>query len=79
MLLAQGKRLVLVLLYLGAFYARLDECSNNVVQLVGQYDMVTSVDANYSYWRLVCSTLSNARQIQSSETLEDRRCQGGIE
>lgn len=31
LLLAQGKRLALALLFLGAFYAHLDECSNNVV------------------------------------------------
>lgn len=30
-LLARGKRLLLALFFLGAFYARLDECSNNVV------------------------------------------------
>lgn len=43
-LLAHGKMSVLALLFLGSFYARLDECLNIVVRTVERYDMVTYDD-----------------------------------
>lgn len=34
-------------LFLGSFYARLDECSKSVARSVGRYNVVTYVDANF--------------------------------
>lgn len=48
-LLAQGKWwLALQLLFLGAIYASLEECSNNVVHSVGWDDVVTYGYPNFS-------------------------------
>lgn len=46
-LLAQGKRLALTPWYLGALYARFDECSKNVTRLVDQYNALCYVNANF--------------------------------
>lgn len=37
-------RLALALLYLASLYERLDECVNNIVRLVGRYDVGTYLD-----------------------------------
>lgn len=45
--LARGKKLLLRPLYLGSFYAQLDNCIRNVTFSVGRYDVVTHVDSAF--------------------------------
>lgn len=45
--LAEGMKLALAPWYLGSFYARIDECSRNITQLVGRNDVVSYVDAYF--------------------------------
>lgn len=39
--------MALMPLFLGSFYARLDECSMSVARYVGRFDVATYVDANF--------------------------------
>lgn len=43
----KGERLALAPLCLGSLFDRLDECVNNVVQSIKQYDMATYADASF--------------------------------
>lgn len=46
-MLVGEKRLALAHLYLGSLYARLDQCSCYIFKSVGQYDVVSYVDASF--------------------------------
>lgn len=46
-LIAKGIKFVLVPLYLGPLYARMDECAGNITREVGRYDVVTHAHSSF--------------------------------